>query len=81
MISGFTVFDAVVGVTGLLALIGQCLYWIIKRRLPATKLRVLEDTLSDTQSLLTTCLEEGRLGGDNAADHFQDHLNEYVHLT
>ncbi|KAI0657801.1 hypothetical protein C8Q70DRAFT_934773 [Cubamyces menziesii] len=76
MISGFTVFDVVVGVTGLLALIGQCLYWIIKRRLPATKLRVLEDTLSDTQSLLTTCLEEGRLGGDNAADHFQDHLND-----
>ncbi|KAH9888347.1 hypothetical protein C8Q73DRAFT_709878 [Cubamyces lactineus] len=76
MISGFTVFDVVVGVTGLLALIGQCSYWIIKRRLPATKLRVLEDTLSDTQSLLTTCVEEGRLGGGNAAQHFRARLDD-----
>ncbi|KAI0351978.1 hypothetical protein OH77DRAFT_828288 [Trametes cingulata] len=76
MVDPVTVFDIVVGVFGLLALTLQYLYLLIKARLPSSKLRVLDETLEQTQSLLDTCVEEGRLRRGNLAEDYQRRLNE-----
>ncbi|KAI0364013.1 hypothetical protein BV20DRAFT_60585 [Pilatotrama ljubarskyi] len=75
MVDPYTVFDIVVGVVGLLAIALQYLHVFIKARLPSSKLRVLEETLEQTQSLLDTCVEEGRLRRGNLAADFQTRLN------
>ncbi|KAI0351980.1 hypothetical protein OH77DRAFT_1429010 [Trametes cingulata] len=74
MASGLDIWNTALAVVGLLAIIGQLLYWIIKSRLPTARLRVLEDTLKETESLLSQCVEEGRLNNPAQAAEFHRNL-------
>ncbi|KAI0629605.1 hypothetical protein C8Q77DRAFT_1161188 [Trametes polyzona] len=65
----------IIGVIGLLAVVCQLLYWTVQNRLPKAKLRVLEETLEETENFLTRCVEEGRLTDERKAVEFRDALD------
>ncbi|KAI0364010.1 hypothetical protein BV20DRAFT_60367 [Pilatotrama ljubarskyi] len=74
MASSLDIWNTVFAVLGLLAVICQLLYWTIKSRLPTARLRVLEDTLQETESLLSQCVEEGRLSDSTEVAGFYRQL-------
>ena len=63
-----------VGVFGVIPLLWVC----IRSQLPTTKLRELDETLTDTESLLRSVVEEGLLDLAHDVPHFQAHIDQYV---
>ncbi|KAI0669459.1 hypothetical protein C8Q78DRAFT_1040073 [Trametes maxima] len=76
MTSTLDIWNTVIGILGLLSLICQLLFWIITSRLPSAKLRVLENSLKETESLLSRCIEEGRINSAAEAAQFDCRLAE-----
>ncbi|OJT07906.1 hypothetical protein TRAPUB_1185 [Trametes pubescens] len=71
MASALDVLSTVLSIIGFLAILCQLLYWILQNKLPRAKLRVVEATLAETESLLERCVEEGRLGSGTEAAGFR----------
>ncbi|KAI0364008.1 hypothetical protein BV20DRAFT_60082 [Pilatotrama ljubarskyi] len=74
MVDAFTTTDVVLAVIGTLLGLIPVTVWIIGRSLPSYKLRILEDTLQETESLLRTCVEEGRFVESQVAVQLGGHL-------
>ncbi|KAI0351974.1 hypothetical protein OH77DRAFT_1523666 [Trametes cingulata] len=74
MADAFSTTDVVLAVVRILFGIVQVTLWIINRSLPSRKLRVLEETLQETESLLRTCVEEGRFVESHVAVELGGHL-------
>lgn len=73
-VDGFGVFAGVVGVIMAIPFVWS----IVKSQLPPAKYRKLEETLSDTESLLRSVVEEGLLSSSNGVPHFRRHLDQCV---
>lgn len=71
MSSALDVLSTILSVIGFLAILCQLIYWVLLNRLPRAKLRVVEATLTETESLLDKCVEEGRLGSGTEAAGFR----------
>ena len=76
MADRWNITDVTLAVISIVAIVLQVSFWLIKRNLPSRKVRVLEETLGDTEALLRTCMEEGRFADSNAASEFEGHLRE-----
>ncbi|KAI0669461.1 hypothetical protein C8Q78DRAFT_1080159 [Trametes maxima] len=76
MTSTLDIWNTIIGVLGLLSLLCQLVFWIVQNRLPTAKLRVLEETLQETEHLLEKCIEEGRLVHQDDPAQFQCRLAE-----
>ncbi|KAI0330386.1 hypothetical protein GY45DRAFT_1323704 [Cubamyces sp. BRFM 1775] len=60
MLDAFNIWDLFIGIVSLLTSV-PIVYHCVTRQLPSRKLRALFDTLSETETLYTSCIEEGLL--------------------
>lgn len=70
------VLSTVLSIIGFLAILCQLLYWILQKKLPRAKLRIVEAALVETETLLNRCVEEGRLGSGNEAAGFREVIDK-----
>ncbi|EIW54121.1 uncharacterized protein TRAVEDRAFT_51846 [Trametes versicolor FP-101664 SS1] len=70
------VLSTVLSIIGFLAILCQLLYWILQKKLPRAKLRIVEAALAETETLLDRCVEEGRLGSGNEAAGFREVIDK-----
>ena len=75
-VDGFGVFAGVVGVIMAIPFVWS----IVRSQLPSARYRKLEETLSDTETLLRSVVEEGLLSSSDDVPHFRRHLTQCVSL-
>lgn len=71
------IYGLIASTVGLIAAVP--LIWVcIRSQLPMTKLRELDEALTDTESLLRSVVEEGLLDLTHDVPHFQGFIDQYA---
>lgn len=77
MTTGYDIWGVVAGVLGIIGLI-PLLYGIVNSQLPSTKLKLLDEILTETSSLFRAVCEEGLLKDREYVAQTEETLSSYV---
>ncbi|KAI0691781.1 hypothetical protein C8T65DRAFT_670344 [Cerioporus squamosus] len=69
----YGIIASAIGIVAVVPLIWSC----IRNQLPTAKLRELDETLTETESLLRSVVEEGLLDPARDVPHFQAHIQQF----
>lgn len=77
MATGYDIWGVIAGVLGIVSLF-PLLYGVLKSQLPSSKLKILDETLSETSSLFREVCEEGLLKNRDYINQTEYSLTLYV---